>query len=237
MSWIVPVVLLLHRSSHLGFGLCTGDLAVPTTVGANRGLDVRVIVVKAACPACLHNVSFLARPVIPQPLRETICSVIERRFREIVALYAGAIRRLCAAYARDPADREDLFQDIFLAIWKALPGFRGDSSERTWLYRVAHNVALTWQSRDRRTRDRRRDLDEARTQASEPPDARRAVLVDMVGRLSPVDRQLVILWLEGLTMPEIEEVSGIRAGTVAVRLTRIRKRLTEMIGSAEVRNG
>jgi DNA-directed RNA polymerase specialized sigma24 family protein len=63
------------------------------------------------------------------------------------------------------------------------------------------------------------------------------LLVDMIARLSPADRQLVILWLEGLTMPEIEEVSGIRAGTVAVRLTRIRKRLTEMIESAEVRNG
>ena len=61
--------------------------------------------------------------------------------------------------------------------------------------------------------------------------------MDMVARLSPLDRQLVILWLEGLTMPEIEDVSGMRAGTVAVRLTRIRKRMTEMIGSAEVRNG
>jgi RNA polymerase sigma factor (sigma-70 family) len=193
------------------------------------------ILVKPVLPA--HNVSFFEAACNSAAPRKTICSVIERRFREIVALYAGAIRRLCAAYARDPADREDLFQDILLAIWKALPGFRGDSSERTWLYRVAHNVALTWQSRDRRTRDQRRDLDEARMQASEPPDARRAVLVDMVARLSPVDRQLVILWLEGLSMPEIEEVSGIRAGTVAVRLTRIRKRLAEMIGSAEVRNG
>ena len=52
-----------------------------------------------------------------------------------------SIRRLCAAYAFSAADREDLFQDIFLAVWRALPGFRGDSSVRTWLYRIAHNVA------------------------------------------------------------------------------------------------
>ena len=51
-------------------------------------------------------------------------------FRELVSSYSSGIRRLCAIYARNPADREDLFQDIFLAIWKALPAFRHDASER-----------------------------------------------------------------------------------------------------------
>ena len=72
------------------------------------------------------------------------------QFSELMETFAGPIRRLCAAYAFSAADREDLFQDIFLAVWRALPGFRGDSSVRTWLYRIAHNVAFTWQTRDRR---------------------------------------------------------------------------------------
>jgi RNA polymerase sigma-70 factor (ECF subfamily) len=74
--------------------------------------------------------------------------------------YAAPIRRLCAAYAAGAADREDLFQDIFLAVWRALPGFRGDASARTWLYRIAHNVALTWQARDRRRQSRETVLDD-----------------------------------------------------------------------------
>ena len=73
--------------------------------------------------------------------------------------YEGPVRRLCAAYASG-ADREDLFQDVFLAVWRALPAFRGDASERTWLYRIAHNVALTWQTRDRRRRSRETALDD-----------------------------------------------------------------------------
>ena len=73
--------------------------------------------------------------------------------------YAGPIRRLCGAYAASAADREDLCQDIFVAVWRALPGYRGDASLRTWLYRIAHNVALTWQARERRRQSRETHLD------------------------------------------------------------------------------
>src|SRR5687767_9068712 len=82
------------------------------------------------------------------------------QFSELMEAYAGPIRRLCAAYALSVPDREDLFQEIFLAVWRALPAFRRESSPRTWLYRVAHNVALTWQTRDRRRYSRETRLDE-----------------------------------------------------------------------------
>ena len=58
--------------------------------------------------------------------------------------FAQPMRRLCAAYANRAVDREALFQEILLAVWRALPAFRGDASAWTWLYRIAHNVALTW---------------------------------------------------------------------------------------------
>jgi RNA polymerase sigma factor (sigma-70 family) len=159
------------------------------------------------------------------------------KFRQIVAAHAAPMRRLCAVYAREPADRDDLFQDIFLAVWRALPAFRAEASKRTWLYRIAHNTAITWQGRDRRTRDRRSDLDEARLHATDPPDERRAVLFDMISQLQPIDRQLISLSLEGLSMEEIEGVTGMRAGTVAVRLTRIRRLLAERVGNTGVTNG
>jgi RNA polymerase sigma-70 factor (ECF subfamily) len=147
------------------------------------------------------------------------------RFRELIAIYAAAVRRLCVVYASNPADREDLFQEVFLAVWKALPAFRGEASERTWLYRIAHNVALTWKARDRRHRGE--PLDGSCSPACDPPDPRRIALIEIIALLPPVDRQLVTLWLEGLTMAEIEQITGMRAGTVAVRLTRIRRQLSE----------
>jgi RNA polymerase sigma-70 factor (ECF subfamily) len=147
------------------------------------------------------------------------------------------MRRLCAVYAVNPTDREDLFQDIFLAVWKSLPNFRGDSSERTWLYSVAHNVALTWQVRDRRHRRRHEVLDEAQSQAGMETDPRRIALYELIAQLATVDRQLVTLWLEGLSLVEIGEIAGMRPNTVAVRLTRIRQHLTEAFQISEARNG
>lgn len=65
------------------------------------------------------------------------------------------MRRLCAVYARGQQDPEDLFQNIFLALWKALPAYRGDAAERTWVYSIAHNVALTSRAKESRWLHRR----------------------------------------------------------------------------------
>src|SRR6476660_4164624 len=113
----------------------------------------------------------------------------------MMTTFAGPIRRLCAAYAFSAADREDLFQDIFLAVWRALPGFRGDSSTRTWLYRIAHNVALTWQTRDRRRQSRETPL-ETDVEGGGQLELRRLALKRAIAGMSPADRTLTLLWLE-----------------------------------------
>jgi RNA polymerase sigma-70 factor, ECF subfamily len=146
------------------------------------------------------------------------------RFVQLMTEFDRPMRRLCAAYAERATDREDLFQEIFLAVWRALPAFRGDASTRTWLYRIAHNVALTWQARERRRDARESPLLEDTAPAA-AMDVRRLALKRAVARLPPGDRTLVVLWLEGLSAAEIEEVTGVKAATVAVRLSRIRRAL------------
>lgn len=148
----------------------------------------------------------------------------EARFAGLMESYAGPIRRLCGAYAASAADREDLWQDIFLAVWRALPGFRGDASVRTWLYRIAHNVALTRQARDRRRQSRETNLD-VDVPSAEKIDLRRLALNRAIAQMGPADRTLTLLWLEGLSATEIEAVTGVKSATVAVRLSRIRKQL------------
>ena len=149
------------------------------------------------------------------------------QFSELMETFAAPIRRLCGAYAFSAADREDLFQDIFLAVWRALPGFRGEASVRTWLYRIAHNVALTWQTRDRRRQSRETRLDDDIEVASHM-DLRRIALKRAIAGMNPADRTLTLLWLEGLSAAEIEDVTGVKSATVAVRLSRIRKQLHPM---------
>ncbi len=149
----------------------------------------------------------------------------EERFAKLMEAYAGAVRRLCSVYAAAPADREDLYQEIFLGVWRSLPAFRGESSERTWLYRIAHNVALTWQLQERRRQSRQSPFDDASPPEAKPIDLGRLDLERAVAQLRPTDRSLILMWLEGLTALEIEEVTGVQAATVAVRLGRIRKQL------------
>jgi DNA-directed RNA polymerase specialized sigma24 family protein len=59
---------------------------------------------------------------------------LQATYQKLLRQYAAPLQRLAHAYARSPTEQEDLFQEIALALWTALPGFRGDASERTWLY-------------------------------------------------------------------------------------------------------
>ena len=152
----------------------------------------------------------------------------EAKFLRLLDTYAPALRRLCSAYRRDREDQQDLFQEIAVALWTALPRFRGDSSERTWLYRIGHNVALTDAARRQRRRGREVPFEEDPPVAS-PQDSRRGDLLDAVRRLEPVERELALLYLEGLTTREIGDVLGIAEGNAAVRLTRLRQRLTRIL--------
>ena len=159
--------------------------------------------------------------------------------------YRGALGRLAQSYEFDAGAREDLLQEIGLGIWKAIPAFRGEASERTWLYRIAHNVAITATVKRRRRESREVAPEQAR---DGPPagataerhlleDERRGMLLAAVRGLPPPDRQITLLHLEGLTGAEIAEVAGLAEGAVATRLTRIREKLRKAIRAREVGDG
>jgi RNA polymerase sigma-70 factor (ECF subfamily) len=164
-------------------------------------------------------------------------------FEDLLRRHLAAIRRQVACYTRDPAEREDLVQDIAMALWTALPRFRGDASERTWLYRVAHNTAISHTARRHRRalREQPGDLPElpapAATQESTAIDTeQRARLWAAVGALPLLDRQVIVLHLEGLTAAEIETVTGLSAGSIATRLTRARQKLAASVRRHEERS-
>ena len=164
-------------------------------------------------------------------------------YEDLLRRYIPALRRLSWSYGRNRAEGEDLFQEIAMALWTALPGFRGDSSERTWVYRVAHNTAISFvSSRKRRAalEQNVEPLEERASHAASPEgeaiDRQRQLrLWTAVQELPWADRQIVLLYLEGLSASEIEAVSGLSAGNVATRLTRIRQRLAARLRSEEVR--
>jgi RNA polymerase sigma-70 factor (ECF subfamily) len=158
----------------------------------------------------------------------------ERNYEALLAQYTGAIRRLAAAYTATTGDQEDLFQEIAIAIWQALPQFRHQCSERTFAYRIAHNRAITFVSR------KRVDAASLATEV-EPEDFRpnpetqisqgqqRQHLLKAINRLPVPYRQIITLALEGLEYAEIAEVLGIGESNVGVRLSRARKLLRDLM--------
>ncbi len=160
---------------------------------------------------------------------------LRERFHQILAAHGAALWRLAGSYAPGSSDRDDLYQDICLAIWRALANFRGESSERTFVFRVAHNLAI---SRRWRGRPRASDLDAAAALTDPTPtpeealhaDERRRGLALAVSALPLALRQVITLSLEGLPHAEIAEVLGVSENVVAVRMHRARAALRESLG-------
>jgi RNA polymerase sigma-70 factor (ECF subfamily) len=159
-------------------------------------------------------------------------------YEDLLKRHVAALRRLAWSYARDGG--EDLFQEVAMALWTALPRFRGDSSERTWVYRIAHNTAISFISSGRR-RAHREVVDNApyepASAASVEADLiereRRAGMWRAVHALPILDRQIITMHLEGLSAAEVSLVTGVSAIAIATRLTRIRQRLITQIRGTE----
>ena len=158
-------------------------------------------------------------------------------FDRIVRTYGEALSRVAWGYVDGAADHDDLLQDILVAIWQALPRFRGDASERTFVFRIAHNRGCTFAARRRRHEplnddapiaDPRPGPDEALDDAR-----RRERLAHAVRTLPDAQRQAVLLRLEGFSLSEIAALQATSEANVSVRLTRARDRLRELLGGSD----
>lgn len=145
-------------------------------------------------------------------------------YREVAENYGPPLGRLARAYEADPEERRDLLQDIHLALWRSFASFDGRCSLRTWIYRVAHNTAASHVLR-RRKKARLVTLEDIEAeQGIPPPDEGRdlEMVYTLVQRLNPPDRQLILLYLEGMDGAAIAEITGLSAANVATRIHRIK---------------
>jgi len=157
----------------------------------------------------------------------------QARFDQAVAAYGPALQRLTYAYEASPDRRADLLQEIYLALWQSLRRFDERCALGTWVYRVAHNTATTMSIR-KRDRLRLIGLDDIDVAADAPnvgqaidEERARARVLALVHRLRPIDRQLVLLYLEGFDAAAIGDVVGLSAANVATKIHRLKKVLAQ----------
>lgn len=150
-------------------------------------------------------------------------------FARIVREHKSTIYTVCYMFSKDEEEVADLFQDILVNLWKGYAKFRGDSSVRTWIYRVSHNTCI---SADRKKKKKGEtvplDMNINLFDDSVEDMKQIRMLQSRISRLGPFDRAIVLLWLENLSYDEIGAVVGITAKNVSVRLFRIKEQLKKM---------
>jgi RNA polymerase sigma-70 factor (ECF subfamily) len=150
-------------------------------------------------------------------------------YKEAADTYGPALDRLARAYEADPDTRRDLLQDIHLQLWRSFEHFDGRCSLRTWVYRVAHNVATGHVVRQRRMREKLASIEEIEAMASDAQSERIAGqnqalerLSMLIQQLKPLDRQIIVSYLEGMDANSTAEVTGLSASNVAMKIHRIK---------------
>ena len=156
-------------------------------------------------------------------------------YQKAAETYGAALERLARAYEADPEVRRDLLQDIHIGLWRSFGNFNGRCSLRTWVYRVAHNVAASHIIRQRRTKsatlvglEQLESVPDKRGNVCEAD--RREVLerlLELIQRLKPLDRQVILSYLEGLDAASIGDITGISAVNVATKIHRIKRILAQ----------
>ena len=148
--------------------------------------------------------------------------------------FGAALARLAVAYEADPEKRRDLSQEIHFQLWRSFARYDGRCSLRTWIYRVAHHVAVSYVMRERRIFSTLVSLEQLES-LSDGADLHSGAhlridlhrLSALIQRLKPLDRQIIVCYLEDIDAKAIGEIMGLSPANVAMRIHRIKKVFTK----------
>lgn len=165
-------------------------------------------------------------------------------YRQVADAYGPSLQRLARAYEADPEARRDLLQDMHVQLWRSFAHFDRRCSLRTWVYRVAHNVATRHVVRQRRIRKALVSIEEIETM---PSDDRSELVASqnqaldrlsvLIQKLKPLDRQIIVSYLEGMDASSTAEITGLSAANVAMKVHRIKTILKRWFHQGEFHAG
>jgi len=154
---------------------------------------------------------------------------LKERFLELVNQHNAIIHKISKVYGETLEDREDLFQDILLNLWKGYPSFRGESKFSTWLYRIALNTCITGYRKKSKfpktysISDRHKVIPDTGNIPDNGEELR--LLYRAIDKLDKLEKAIMILYLEEKSYEEIAEIVGITPNNTGVKITRIKEKL------------
>jgi RNA polymerase sigma factor (sigma-70 family) len=164
----------------------------------------------------------------------------QTRFAALLDQHRGIVFKVATTYCRHPDDRQDLVQEIAAQLWRAFPGFDPARLFSTWMYRIALNVAIS-HVRSISGHAPAVPLDEQQDtypgfaiddgSAQHEVDQQLRMLYAVIDRQTPMDRALLLLWLEDRSQREIAEIIGISESNVATKLNRLKQRIRQQFSA------
>jgi RNA polymerase sigma factor (sigma-70 family) len=156
------------------------------------------------------------------------------QFEQLLQSHRGIVYKVAGSYSRTASDRDDLVQEICLQLWRAFPKYDSQRKFSTWMYRVALNVAISHLRRTPQSDEPRLvPLDELHLESLADPisgrqQAEMEVLMIFIGRLEPLHRALILLYLDDHSYADMAAILGISETNVATKINRIKNTLRSM---------
>lgn len=168
-------------------------------------------------------------------------NISEEKFAEIIEENQSRLRHLCKVYTNRVQDEKDLFQEIIIEIWRSMPSFKGDANITTWMYRIGVNTAISF-IRKKETRQnyyssykKERERGGEATEYYEPDygkvDEQTQMLYKAIDKLNVSEKAIITMYLDDFSYKEIGFVTDMTENYVGVKLNRIKKKLSNLIGA------
>jgi RNA polymerase sigma factor (sigma-70 family) len=158
---------------------------------------------------------------------------MEKEFVKLINDYRSLIFKVCNLYCSDPESRRDLFQEVVLQLWKSFPGFRRESSNSTWIYRIALNTAISNFRKESKKPGKRPlsmlEVDIPDMSGISEEIENRSTLKLAIEKLTEIEKAVIMLYMDDKSYDQISEIIGISNSNVGVRLNRIKNKLSNLI--------
>ena len=155
-------------------------------------------------------------------------------FIQIITENQNIIHKICNLYFKTVEEKEDMFQEITLQLWKAFPYFRYEAKVSTWMYRIALNIALTNIKRNKKIpisnniSDKEFQIKDNYDEGIEKEE-RNDLLYTSIAKLDEMERAIILLYLDEKSYSDIAEITGLTKTNVGVKITRIKAKLEKII--------
>ncbi|WP_370897797.1 RNA polymerase sigma factor [Chryseobacterium gossypii] len=159
----------------------------------------------------------------------------EQEFLDKIEKHKGIIFKISKMYMDNKDDRDDLFQEITYQVWKAYPGFKGQSEFSTWLYRIALNTAIVFLKSEKKRsfigNESFQDYKIAQEEYDHEKEEKLTKMYKAIHQLNPIDKAFIFYYLEDFSGKEIAEQMGISEGNVRVKMNRAKNKLKDILSS------